>query len=142
MLLFPRFGCPKRKISPKFHGKNGVKNRKFHANFTLLGRGAENFCPFPEKPQQTTAGKSRAYRKEPFATLDILCHLGPLVLRELTATFGPPSHPPLVTRPKFPPYRETGVAIPLSHCVLCGIADYRCYNPTSFRKSGLSQEAW
>ena len=31
-----------------------------------------------------------------------------------------------------PPYRETGVAIPLSHCVSCSIADYRCYTPTSF----------
>ena len=40
----------------------------------------------------------------------------------------------LVTRPKYPP-----VAIPLSHCVSCGIADYRCYTPTSFRKSGPLQ---
>ena len=31
-----------------------------------------------------------------------------------------------------PPCRETGVAIPLSHCFACGIADYRCYTPTSF----------
>ena len=31
----------RRKISPKFHVKNGVKNGKFHANFTLLGRSAE-----------------------------------------------------------------------------------------------------
>ena len=38
-----------------------------------------------------------------------------------------------------PPYRETGLAILLSHCVFCGIADYRCYTPTSFCKSGLSQ---
>ena len=30
-----------RKISPKFHVKNGVKNGKFHANFTLPGRSAE-----------------------------------------------------------------------------------------------------
>ena len=45
----------------------------------------------------------------------------------------------LVTRPKYPPYRETGVAIPLSHCVSCGIADYRCYTPTAFFKNGLSQ---
>ena len=46
----------------------------------------------------------------------------------------------LVTRPKYPPpYRETSVAIPLSHCVSCGIADYRCYTPTSVHKSGLSQ---
>ena len=29
------------KLSPKFHAKNGVKNGKFHAIFTLLGRGAE-----------------------------------------------------------------------------------------------------
>ena len=28
-----------------------------------------------------------------------------------------------------PPYRETGVAIPLSYCVSCGIADYRCNTP-------------
>ena len=41
----------------------------------------------------------------------------------------------LVTRLKYPPpYRKTGVAIPLSHCVSCGIADYRCYTPTSFLK--------
>ena len=31
------------------------------------------------------------------------------------------------------------VAVPLSPCVSCGIADYRCYTPTSFRKSCLSQ---
>ena len=41
--------------------------------------------------------------------------------------------------PTTPPCRETGVAIPLSYCVFCGIADYRCYTPASFRKSGLSQ---
>ena len=29
------------KIAPKFHVKKGVKNGKFHANFTLLGRSAE-----------------------------------------------------------------------------------------------------
>ena len=45
----------------------------------------------------------------------------------------------LVTRPKYPPYRETGVAVPLSHCVSCGIADYRCYTPTCFCKNGLSR---
>ena len=47
----------------------------------------------------------------------------------------------LVTRPKYPPppHRETGVAIPPSHCVSCGIADYRCYTPTSFPKNSLSQ---
>ena len=28
----------RRKISPKFHVKNGAKNGKFHAKFTLLGR--------------------------------------------------------------------------------------------------------
>ena len=61
----------------------------------------------------------------------ILKGLGPLDGKDIFVTF--------VTRPKFPPYRETGVAIPLSHCVFCGIADYRCYTPTSFHKSGLSQ---
>ena len=45
----------------------------------------------------------------------------------------------LVTRPKYPPYHETGVAKRLSHCVSCDIADYRCYTPTSFPKNGLSQ---
>ena len=29
-----------------------------------------------------------------------------------------------------PPYRETSVANPLSHCVFRSIADYRCYTPT------------
>ena len=39
----------------------------------------------------------------------------------------------LVTRLKYPPpYRETGVAIPLSHYVSCGIADYCCYTPHFF----------
>ena len=38
-----------------------------------------------------------------------------------------------------PPHRGTGVAIPLSHCVSCGIADYSCYTPTSFLKNGLSR---
>ena len=41
MLRFPGFECLKRKISPKRHAKNGVNNRQFHINFTLLGRGAE-----------------------------------------------------------------------------------------------------
>ena len=35
---------------------------------------------------------------------------------------------------EIPPYHETGVAIPLSHSVSCGIADYRCYTPTLFHK--------
>ena len=41
VLRFPGFGCPKQKISPKFHAKNGAKKGKFHANFTLLGSGAD-----------------------------------------------------------------------------------------------------
>ena len=40
-------------------------------------------------------------------------------------------------RHKPPLYRKTGVAIPLSHCVSRGVADYRCYTPTSFLKNGL-----
>ena len=31
-----------------------------------------------------------------------------------------------------------GCAIPLSQCVSCGIADYRCYTP-DFHKTGMSQ---
>ena len=49
---------------------------------------------------------------------------------------------PLLSDPtEIPPptYCETGVAIPLSHCVSCGIADYRCYTPTSVCRNGLSQ---
>ena len=38
---FAMFGCPKRKISPKCHAKNGAKNGKFDANSTLLGGGVE-----------------------------------------------------------------------------------------------------
>ena len=45
---FPRYVFQglgvRRKISPKFHVKNGVKNGKFHANFTLPGRGADIWC--------------------------------------------------------------------------------------------------
>ena len=41
-LRFPGLGM-RRKISPKFHVKDGVKNGKFHANFTLPGRSAEFF---------------------------------------------------------------------------------------------------
>ena len=33
-----------------------------------------------------------------------------------------------------PPYRETRVAIPLSQCALCGIADFRRKTPTSSLK--------
>ena len=33
----------RRKISPKFHVKNGVKNGKSHAKFTLLGRSADEY---------------------------------------------------------------------------------------------------
>ena len=40
---------------------------------------------------------------------------------------------------EIPPYLETGLAIPLSRCFSCVIADYRCYTPTSFLKDGLSQ---
>ena len=36
------FGCPKRSFT-KLHANNGARNGTFHANFTLLGGGAE-FC--------------------------------------------------------------------------------------------------
>ena len=38
----------------------------------------------------------------------------------------------LVTRPIHPAYRETCAAIPPRRCVSSGVADYRCYTPTSF----------
>ena len=57
--------------------------------------------------------------------------------------FGLPWLPPFLalwlSDPTEIPRRETGVAIPLPHCVFCGIPDYRCYTPTSFRKNGLTQ---
>ena len=40
----------RRKISPKFHVKNGAKNGKFHPNFTLPGRSADVFFPVPFPP--------------------------------------------------------------------------------------------
>ena len=55
--VFQGFGV-RRKISPKFHVKNGAKNGKFHANFTLLVRSADEFLwkesatqsgPFPKQ---------------------------------------------------------------------------------------------
>ena len=38
-----------------------------------------------------------------------------------------------------PPSLRDRCSNTLSHCVLCGITDYRCYTPTSFRKDDLSQ---
>ena len=64
----------RRKISPKFHVKSGVKNGKFHANFTLLGRSAEVSVKFVsailgpemEAPILWTPGKMRSFcRKNP-----------------------------------------------------------------------------
>ena len=42
-------------------------------------------------------------------------------------------NPFLRTRPKYTPYRETGVAITsvALFFLFCGIGDYRCYTPTS-----------
>ena len=42
-----------RKISPKFHVKNGVKNGKFHANFTLPGRSAFNILSLGGQNRQS-----------------------------------------------------------------------------------------
>ena len=44
------------------------------------------------------------------------------------------THTHLSAPTQIPPYRETSIAIPLSHCVSGGIADYRCYTPASFLK--------
>ena len=45
----------RRKISPKFHVKNGVKIGKFHASFTLLGRSAD----------ESGTGTARTVSQEP-----------------------------------------------------------------------------
>ena len=38
---FSKVWVSNSEISPTFHTKNGVKNGIFHADFTLLGRGAD-----------------------------------------------------------------------------------------------------
>ena len=43
VLRFPGFGRARENFTSKFHVKNGVQNGKFHANFTLLGGGADSF---------------------------------------------------------------------------------------------------
>ena len=43
VLHFPGFGCARENFTPEFHVRNGVKNGKFHANSTLLGRSADVF---------------------------------------------------------------------------------------------------
>ena len=74
----------------------------------------------------------------PYSNGAVLIRVG-LELADCTSQFGPSLIHILVTRPNPPPYRKTGVAIPLSQGVSCGIADYRCYTLTSFRKNGRSQ---
>ena len=39
VLRFPGLECLNQKMLPTFHAKNGVKNRKFHSTFNLLGGG-------------------------------------------------------------------------------------------------------
>ena len=74
MLRFPGFGCPKRKISPKCHAKSGVKNRKSHTYFTLLGRVTQRiaqlwrdeFCDFTIQPQTAPPFRSNPALKSRF----------------------------------------------------------------------------
>ena len=63
----------RRKISPKFHVKNGVKNGKCHANFTLLGRSADLWfaCGFAfdendrnHENDENDEDKSDSYKQE------------------------------------------------------------------------------
>ena len=95
----------------------------------ILGRGnlryTEKITGFPANIRNPQGGKSTDFSVGK-------CHL-------LYFAVVPESLKNLSDRPKYPPYRETSVAIPLSHYVSCGIADYRCYTPTSFCKQGLSR---
>ena len=68
----------RRKISPKFHVKNSVKNGQFHANFTLLGRSADTklaLRAFPLTPEGT-----QAIARSPW------CWLEPRVVLRMFAT--------------------------------------------------------
>ena len=43
--------------------------------------------------------------------------------------------------PKYPLSQATCRTTPVTLCFLCGIADYRCYTPTSFSKNGLLSQS-
>ena len=43
VLRFPGFGCARENFTKISRQKQGVKNGKFHANVTLLGRSADRF---------------------------------------------------------------------------------------------------
>ena len=64
---FPRYVFQglgvRRKISPKFHVKNGGENGKFHANFTLLRRSADQGSGRgPENGKITKSGEERVQK--------------------------------------------------------------------------------
>ena len=89
-------------------------------------RGCVRMFPRNENQNEGTSAQTALLRNRPFLPVINTLFTSALLFA-------------LVTRPKYPPYRKTDVAIPLSHYVSCGITDYRCYTPTSFRKNGLSQ---
>ena len=89
--------------------------RHFIHHPLVLGRGSK--CPWQNCPPTVVVCKI------PSPSFSVF---------KIAAFFSDPTEIP-------PPYRETSVAIPLSHCVSCGIADYRCYTPPAFQKIGVSQ---
>ena len=127
----PRAGTKKLNTifsSQTFRGLSGYPAKKF--DFPDFEGHTELFGPTPSR------GRPPPHRRSGLQSLGLCSFFVP--------ERGPFSYPgvstlsdPTEITP--PPYRETGVAIPLSHCVSCGIADYRCYTPASVRKSGLSQ---
>ena len=71
-------------------------------------------------------GQASRSQAKTFTELTCVPAIGASFLGALVAFRACLSDPTEIT----PPYRKTGVATPLSHCVSCGIADYRCYTPT------------
>ena len=64
----------RREISLKLHVKNGVKNGKFHANFTLLGRSADSLLlEGVSVPDVCLARQNQTCKKYPMA----FSYLGP-----------------------------------------------------------------
>ena len=91
------------------------------------------------------AEKKRTLQKHPFGQPFLRTTPSPLLWRTLNAyqkcgEARPLSKPSLSDPTEIPPLsRDKCIAILLSHCVSCGIAEYRYYTPTSFHRNGLSQ---
>ena len=103
---------------------------------THLSEAPEKPSPRPWEPFRGSKGPlGRGFRDPKFLKREVEFRGPSGALKPLDpwAGFRPSCSAPraavdnhLVTRPKYPPYRETPVARPLSHCVFCGVADNCC----------------